>query len=117
MQYLVVSVWLLDVQNYLLLDGASRTITAEVLVLSRDPHLGAMGFYWPPLPMFVRVPFVLLLAPFQQAVYAGAMSTCLLSALTIPVLAAIAKQLRLSTGQAALLIALYALNPVAFKKN
>lgn len=111
-QYLLVAVWLLNVQSYLLLDGASRTITAEILVLSRDPHLGAMGFYWPPLPMLVRVPFVLLLAPFEQSIYSGAVSTALLSALVIPVLAAIARELRLSTAQTAVLVALYALNPV-----
>ena len=112
LQYVFVTVWLVNVQGYLLLDGASRTITAEILVRSRDPHLGAMGFYWPPLPMLVRVPFVLLLAPIHQTLFAGAISTCLLSALVIPVLAAIAKELQLSTAHSALLIGLYALNPV-----
>jgi hypothetical protein len=112
LQYIFVAVWLVNVQGYLLLDGASRTITAQILVRSRDPHLGAMGFYWPPLPMLVRVPFVLLLAPVHQTLFAGAISTCLLSALVIPVLAAIAKELQLSTAHTALLIALYALNPV-----
>jgi Dolichyl-phosphate-mannose-protein mannosyltransferase len=111
-QYCVTAVWLTGVQGFLLLDGASRTITAQILVMSRDPHLGAMGFYWPPLPMFVRVPFVLLLAPFHKTLYAGSASSALLSALVIPVLAAIARNLRLSTTQTAVLLGLYAFNPV-----
>jgi Dolichyl-phosphate-mannose-protein mannosyltransferase len=111
-QYCLAAVWLTGVQGYLLLDGASRTITAQILVLSRDPHLGAMGFYWPPLPMFARVPFVLLLAPFHQTLYAGPASSAMFSALAIPVLAAIARNLNLSTAQTALLVGLYALNPV-----
>lgn len=111
-QYCAIGVWLVSVQGYLLLDGASRTITAQILVMSRDPHLGAMGFYWPPLPMFVRVPFVLLLAPFHQTLYAGAASSALLTALVIPVLAAIARNLGLSSRQTWFLVAMYALNPV-----
>ncbi len=110
--YIAVGIWLVKVQKYLLLDGASRTITAEIMVLSRDPHLGAMGFYWPPLPMLVRIPFVLLLAPFHQVLLAGAFSTAVLSALTIPVLAAIARELHLSPASRVILIGLYAANPV-----
>jgi hypothetical protein len=111
-QYTVLGVWLMKVQGYLLLDNASRTITARILVSSRDPHLGAMGFYWPPLPMLIRVPLVMVLAPFHQGPLTGAISTSILAALVLPVLAAIGRELRLSTGQTVLLVGLYALNPV-----
>lgn len=112
LQYTVVGAWLLKVQGYLLLDGASRTLTAQTVVLSRDPHIAAMGFYWPPLPMFIRVPFVLVLFPFGQSLMAGAVSTAFISALVIPVLAAIGRALDLSTARSAVLIGLYAMNPV-----
>jgi hypothetical protein len=111
-QYTVIGLWLLKVQGYLINDGASRTLTAQTLVLSRDPHLGAMGFYWPPLPMFVRVPFVLVLFPFGESLMAGAVSTAFVSALVIPVLAAIGRVLNLSTAKSAVIIGLYAVNPV-----
>lgn len=111
-QYTVLGVWLLDVQGYLINDGASRTLTAQTIVLSRDPHLAAMGFYWPPLPMLVRIPFVLMLFPFGQSMMAGAVSTAFVSALVIPVLAAIGRELNLSTAQSAVIIGLYAVNPV-----
>jgi Dolichyl-phosphate-mannose-protein mannosyltransferase len=111
-QYTVLGVWLLKVQDYMINDAASRTLTAQTIVLSRDPHLAAMGFYWPPLPMFVRIPFVLLLFPVGQSVLAGAVSTAFISALVIPVLAAIGRELKLTTARSALLIGLYAANPV-----
>jgi Dolichyl-phosphate-mannose-protein mannosyltransferase len=111
-QYTVAGVWLLEVQGYLINDGASRTLTAQTLVLSRDPHIAAMGFYWPPLPMLVRIPFVLVLFPFGQSLMAGGVSTAFISALVIPVLAAIGRALNLSTAKSAVLIGLYALNPV-----
>ncbi len=110
--YSILGVWLLKVQGYLINDGASRTLTAQTLVLSRDPHLGAMGFYWPPLPMLLRVPFVLILFPFGQSLLAGAVSTAFISALVVPVLASIGRELNLSTKQSAVIIGLYALNPV-----
>jgi Dolichyl-phosphate-mannose-protein mannosyltransferase len=110
--YTALGIWLLKSQEYLINDGASRTLTAQTIVLSRDPHLAAMGFYWPPLPMFVRIPFVLMLFPFGQSLMAGALSTAFVSALVIPVLAAIGRELSLTPGKSAMIIALYALNPV-----
>lgn len=111
-QYTVLGVWLLKVQGYLINDAASRTLTAQTIVLSRDPHLAAMGFYWPPLPMLVRIPFVLVLYPFGERLIAGAVSTAIISALVIPVLAAIGREFNLSTAKSAVIIGLYALNPV-----
>jgi Dolichyl-phosphate-mannose-protein mannosyltransferase len=112
LQYSLVGIWLLSDRQYAIGDSIARTLNAQVMVLSRDPHLGAMGFYWMPLPMLIRIPFVLLLAPFESQVYAGPLSTALLAALVIPVLARIAAELRLGTATTALLIVVYALNPV-----
>ena len=110
--YLVVGIWLINVKGFTINDANARTVSAEIMVLSRDPHLGAMGFYWPPLPMLIRIPFVLLLHPFDQAILAGPASTALCAALVVPVLARIARLLGLSTGLSALLVGLYALNPI-----
>ena len=111
-QYSLVGAWLLSDRQYAIGDSIARTLNAQVMVLSRDPHLGAMGFYWMPLPMLIRIPFVLLLAPFQSQVYAGPLSTALLAALVIPVLARIAAELGLGTATTAALVVVYAFNPV-----
>jgi Dolichyl-phosphate-mannose-protein mannosyltransferase len=111
-QYTLTGIWLLSDRQYAIGDSIARTLNAQVMVLSRDPHLGAMGFYWMPLPMLIRIPFVLVLAPFESQMYAGPLSTALLAALVVPVLVRIAAELRLATMTTVVLVAVYALNPV-----
>ncbi|MEX1022889.1 MAG: hypothetical protein WD058_07055 [Dehalococcoidia bacterium] len=36
-------------------DALSRTLDAHNVLSSRDPHLGAIGLAWPPIPTFMRV--------------------------------------------------------------
>lgn len=47
--------------RYDLLDGdaASRVANAGYVLMSRDPHLSAMGFVWNPLPSLVEIPILL----------------------------------------------------------
>ena len=45
LQYLLVGVWLVGTKEWLIPDGVERTTNAMAIVLSRDPHLGAMGLY------------------------------------------------------------------------
>jgi hypothetical protein len=110
--YAIVGIWLLTVEGYAIFDSTSRTISAQTIVLSRDPHLGAMGFYWFPLPMLVRVPLVLALAPFGQAALAGPLSTALFGAATAMVLLRLGSALNLGTAATVTLVGIYALNPV-----
>lgn len=39
-------------------DGPSRVANAAYTILSRDPHLGALGFVWNPLPSLVELPIL-----------------------------------------------------------
>jgi hypothetical protein len=39
-------------------DGVSRVEIASRIFFSRDPHLGAIGFVWSPIPILVLLPFV-----------------------------------------------------------
>ncbi|ULE35458.1 hypothetical protein K3G64_03165 [Mycobacterium sp. IDR2000157661] len=39
-------------------DGLSRVANAGYVVLSRDPHLSAIGFVWNPLPSLIEIPLV-----------------------------------------------------------
>lgn len=110
--YTAVGIWLFEVKGYAIRDALSRTLNAKVMLLGRDPHLGAMGFYWMPLPMFTRVPFVLLFDRFGHAELGGAAASALFSALTIPVLAAIGRMLDLRESVTMLIVATYALSPL-----
>jgi hypothetical protein len=111
-QYVLIGIWLISAKSFAIFDATSRTISAQVMVISRDPHLGAMGFYWFPLPMFIRVPFVLVLAPFGWSRYAGPIASAMCAALVIVVLAAIGRELKLSTAVTATFVGIYAFNPV-----
>lgn len=111
-QYTVAGWWLIAVRHYAISDSLSRTLSAKLMVLSRDPHLGAVGFYWMPLPTLIRAPFVLALQPFGRAELAGPLASAVMAALTLPVLAAIGRTLQLSTPLIATIVGLYAASPL-----
>jgi hypothetical protein len=52
-------------------DAVSRTADASAAVFSRDPHLEAVGFVWPPIPQLVQVPIVWLGRWFPELVRDG----------------------------------------------
>lgn len=109
---MVVSIWLLYVRHYTIGDALSRTATAKIMVLSGDPHLGSMGYYWMPLPTLTRIPFVLMLQPFGRAELAGPLTSAVFAALTIPVICAIGRTLKLSTALTVTIAITLAFNPV-----
>ncbi len=110
-QYTIIGAWLLYERHYAIGDSLSRTLSAKLMVLSRDPHLGAVGFYWMPMPTIARIPFVLLLQPLGRPELAGPLTSALFAALTIPVLASVARLLRVPRA-GAVVAAIYALSPV-----
>ncbi len=93
-------------------DAIARTSAAHHVVLSRDPHLASVGFYWMPLPTLSQIPFVLLLEPFGQVRFAGPLTSALWAALSIPVVAAIGRRNGAPVRLTQLLCIVYALSPV-----
>ena len=110
--YSLVGLWLVYGRDFMINDAVSRTVSAKLMVLSRDPHLGAVGFYWMPLPTVTRIPFVLVLDPLGASIMAGPFVSALFAAATIPVLVAIGRQLRLPDRITVTVAAVHALNPV-----
>lgn len=110
--YVAVGVWLVNAQNYMINDAVSRTVSAKLMVASRDPHLAAVGFYWQPIPTVARVPFVMVLDRFDQSLFAGPVTSSLFAAATLPVLVAIGRALRLRTRTIGIVVIAHALNPV-----
>jgi hypothetical protein len=91
LQYFVAGAWLIEVRQYAIYDAISRTLSAKLMVLSRDPHLASVGFYWMPIPTVVRIPFVLVLEPFGHTILAGPLTSAFFAAATIPVIVAIGR--------------------------
>jgi hypothetical protein len=112
LEFVLAGWWMYKVLNFAEGDALARTRAAKTILFSRDPHLGAMGFYWMPLPMLIRLPFVSVLQLVGYAWLAGPASTAMCAALTIPVLAAIGRQVGASTAITVAVCAVYALSPV-----
>jgi hypothetical protein len=110
--YLVVGWWLISVKHFIINDAMSKTLTAQLMVLSRDPHLANMGYYWMPLPMLIRIPFVLLLYPIHATVMAGPAASALMAALTLPVLHMIGRSVGAPRRATAVVVIAYGLSPV-----
>ncbi len=54
--YLAVGYYLYLVIGYINPDASSRVGNAGYTIMSRFPHLGAIGFVWNPLPSFAQIP-------------------------------------------------------------
>lgn len=67
-------------------DGPSRVANAGYVTLSRDPHLGAIGFVWNPLPSLVNIPILELSrwwAPLKTHGQAGTIQAALFMAAAV----------------------------------
>src|SRR4051812_17837220 len=74
------SIWYLYVVQIYAGDAVSRAVLAHNIILSRDPHLAAIGFIWSPLQSMVELPFIALLVPFKQTIFAAQITSVLFSA-------------------------------------
>ena len=110
-------IYLSVVNNFVYYDAVSRVANAFYVLYSRDPHLGAIGFVWNPLPSLLELG-PLLLWPLIPAVAAAGLASNILTALFAAGASVLLFQYSLrSTGHAGLsliLAALYSLNPFIF---
>jgi hypothetical protein len=56
--YMVVADYLVIHLHYMNADAYTRVADATYVLYSRDPHLGAIGFIWPPLPGLLNIPIL-----------------------------------------------------------
>jgi hypothetical protein len=110
--YVWVAWWMRDVLHFFVNDALARSSDAVFVSIGRDPHLGAIGFFWPPLPTLIQIPLTPLLAPFARQDMAGPISSAVCMALTIPVLGRLCTRLGLSRPLRFAICAAFALNPV-----
>ncbi|MCL2395962.1 MAG: hypothetical protein FWC87_14915, partial [Acidimicrobiaceae bacterium] len=100
------------VQHFFINDELNRTADAVFVTVGRDPHLGAIGFYWPPLPQLLNCLFVPILQPLGATIMAGTLQTAFCMALTIPVLAKIGKTLGVGRWTTFGVCLVFAITPV-----
>ncbi|MCK9486349.1 MAG: hypothetical protein M0R73_06560 [Dehalococcoidia bacterium] len=93
-------------------DSLSRTIDAQSVLFSRDPHLGAIGFVWPPLPTLTRIMLLPVTHLAGMADFTGQLSSVLFAAVTVVMLHRILAVLGLTPAVRVTWMGAALLNPV-----
>ncbi|WP_025684147.1 ArnT family glycosyltransferase [Paenibacillus maysiensis] len=103
--------------GYMHTDALSRVANAFYVLYSRDPHLGAIGFVWNPLPSLMEL-VVLLFYPLFPVLASHGLAAVMVSSLFAGASAALlygtGKQLGLHGGISLLIALLFSLNPFMF---
>ncbi len=96
-------------------DGISRVANSGYVLMSRDPHLSAIGFVWNPLPSLVEIP-LLQFSHWWPELRTQGLAAVIQSALFMAGAALMVRRIALDRGLGAgwrwLAIACFALNPV-----
>jgi len=96
-------------------DSISRVANAGYVLMSRDPHLSAMGFVWNPLPSMVELPILLFdrwWPDLRTQALAGAIQSALFMAGAALMVRQIARDRGLAAGWRRLAVASFALQPM-----
>ena len=109
--YIASAYWTRYGLHFWINDALNRTDDALYTTVGRDPHLGAIGFYWPPLPQLLQLPLVPFFRPFGETIMAGPVSTAIEMAACIPVLGRIGRVLDLPRWVTLLFCLGFAVNP------
>ena len=87
--YIAVSVFLVFRMHYMIDDAYARIDNAFDVLFTSDPHLAAIGFFWPPLPSFLELPIIAfkdLWPPLVTQGFAGCIEASLFGAGTVVLL-------------------------------
>ncbi len=95
-------------------DALSRTANAFFVLFSRDPHLAAIGFVWPPLPSLMQLPLLLPLRWLGHPTFAGPILSSVAGAVALVVLNVILAYLNVPRALRWWLLALTQLHPAVW---
>ena len=113
--YLVVAVVVILGAHSIIGDAWSRVANGYYVLFSRDPHLGAIGFVWNPLPSLAVLPFLPLKVVWPAMVtsgFAGSVVSAVCMAAAVWQVHATAQDWLVGRRAAFLVTALFALNPM-----
>jgi hypothetical protein len=111
----IIAAWVLRYHfGYVVNDALARTAKPIYMALSRDPHFGAVGFYWPPLPSTMQIPLVMILRPFGHMDFAGPISSAVWSCLAMVVLGRVCRELNMGRLFTFVVCLLFLVNPAMF---
>lgn len=103
--------------GYVHTDAMSRVANAFYVLYSKDPHLGAIGFIWTPLPSFVELIFLLfypLFPALASSGLAGIFMSSLFASCTAVLMIQAGDRFRLPRWSSTAISLLFILNPFMF---
>jgi hypothetical protein len=113
--YLAAGLYLILVIHAYAGDAVSRVANAYYILFSRNPHLGAIGFVWNPLPSLLALPLAAL-HPWIPALvsrnFAGVVLSAGFGAMGVGILYDLLGELGLDPRWRVPVVAAYALNPL-----
>jgi len=101
--------------HFMINDALTRTDNAFDVLYSRDPHLGAIGFSWPPLPSFLQLPLLAfkgLWPPLATQGFAGSIEAAAFSAGSVVLVNVGLRWAGVVRGMRAVLCLLWMINPM-----
>jgi hypothetical protein len=104
--------WVREELGYIIGDTLARTGNAVYVSASRDPHAGAVGFYWPPVFSLAQIPFVVVLRLFDAIEWAGPIVSAIAHGATVALLGRLGRRLGVGRWTTFGICAAYGLNPV-----
>jgi hypothetical protein len=105
------------IMGYMHSDAMSRVANAFYVLFSRDPHLGAIGFIWNPLPSVINLFFLIFYPLFPglaTAGLAGVWMSCSFTAFTCVYLFTSSLNFGLNRLTGVMISLLFLLNPIFF---
>ncbi|MBV8528521.1 MAG: hypothetical protein JOZ75_09415 [Candidatus Dormibacteraeota bacterium] len=87
--YALAGAWLDFHMHYMIDDAYARIDNAFDVLFTSDPHLAALGFFWPPLPSFLELPIIAfknVWPPLVTQGFAGVIEAALFGAGTVVVI-------------------------------
>ncbi|MBC7234742.1 MAG: glycosyltransferase family 39 protein [Chloroflexi bacterium] len=94
-------------------DAMARTVHALMIFFGTEPKLANIGFLWPPLPVLLQLPLVLV-TPLRYRGLAGNVVTAFAGATCAAYLHGLLRRLGLRRALRYLLVGIFALNPMIF---
>jgi hypothetical protein len=92
-------------------DAIARTANAFYVLYSREPHLAAVGFVWPPLPSLLQLPFLPIMKALGCLTFTGSIISALSGAASLVLLNRLLSSLKFPAAVRWLLIALLQFHP------
>ncbi|CAA9229675.1 MAG: hypothetical protein AVDCRST_MAG77-932 [uncultured Chloroflexi bacterium] len=93
-------------------DGLARIGQAFAAVFGRQPHLAAIGFVWPPIPVTTDLVLVVLLRPFGLLLLAGPLMSALYGAAALALMDVFLRQFEVARPWRLTWVALCGLHPI-----